>query len=363
MKKKAVSVIIVLMLVVFNIIHVNGQKCSEDPFTKKGVWKKDPDKNYNEPTVHPETKKNKTAISAELDSIAALFIRSNPEPVGSFAKWYKYFDSENDSLTCPDPSFTNYQFISLLLPYVCDKGVVKPFSLTDTWIYVHVNGYWCSGHIIQHEMNDALGEKLFTLPPQRGTLDGYPVFEPIPKGEKDNPWLMFYSVLVHQPGKLPYTPVTKSEFFELNRKLIDKKEIEYKAGIEYQRKNMGEDWYTERADQIKKQFQGMRDNLEQLEKLYEKELSQPAILRQWEWDLRGIEIANPTQKTLFTAANRGYQLVRANPDYMDHLQAKWKPQYMWVEWFKPLAKPNALELDKVMHDQFDFRELGKLLTK
>ena len=354
---------ILLAALVFCILQVTAQNCPENPETKKGVWKKDPDKNYYGPTVHPETKKNKDVIGIVLDSIAKIFIRSNPEPVGSYARWYRYFDTENDSITSPDPSFTNYQFVSLLLPYICQNGVVKPFSLTDTWIYVHVNGYWPSGHTLQHEMNDALGEKLFTLPPQRGTLGGYPVFEPISKGEKDSPWLIFYSVLVHHPGKLPYVPVTKAEFFELNRKLIEVKEKEYKAGIEYERKNMGEDWYTQRADQIKNQFEGMRDNLEQLMKMYEKEMNQPAILREWDWTIRGIEIADPTQKKLFTTANRGYQLVKANPEYMDQSQEKWKPQFMWVEWFKVVSKSNSLELDKVMHEQFDFTELGKLLTQ
>lgn len=363
MKSKCTKILLILVIVLSGIIKVWAQPCPENPATKKGIWKKDPDKNYYEPTVHPETKKNKAAISRVLDSIANIFIRSNPEPEGSYARWYKYFEPENDSVTTPNLAFTNYQFISLFLPYVCEKGVIKPTTETDVWIYVHVNGFWPSGNVLLHEMNSALGEKLFTLPPQRGTLGGYPVFEPIPKGEWDNPWLIFYSVLVHKPGKLPYVPVTKAEFFELNRKLIEVKEKEYKAGIERQRKNMGEKWYTERADQIKKQFQGMRDNLEQLMKLYEKELNQPAILRQWDWTIRGIEIANPTQKNLFTTANRGYQLVRANPDYMDQAQEKWKPQFMWVEWFKPLAKANGLALDKVMHEKFDFKELGKLLTK
>lgn len=99
-----------------------------------------------------------------------------------------------------------------------------------------------------------------------------------------------------------------------------------------------------------------------LRKLYEKELSQPAILRSWEYTIRTMEIADPTQRKLFTTANRGYQLVRANPDYMDQTQEKWKPQYMWVEWYKPVSMANAAALDKVMREQFQWQELGKLLA-
>lgn len=349
-------------LAIASIMQGRAQDCAEDPTLKTGIWKKDPDKNYYAPTVHPATLKNKAAISTVLDSIASVFIQSNPQPVGSYAKWYKYFTTDWDSVTSPDLSFTNYQFISLFLPYICEKGVVKPFSLTDTWLYVHVNGFWPSGHTLQHEINERLGENLYTLPPQRGSLGGYPVFEPVPKGEKDDPWLIFYSVLIHRPGQLPYVPLTKREFFQINRRLIAGMEKEYQAGVARQRKNMGEDWYRERTEKIKEQFDGIRNNLDQLEKLYAGEMDQPAILRTWEWTIRNLEIANPAQKNLFTTANRGYQLVRSNPGYMDPRQPKWKPQFMWVEWYKVVSKPNSLAMDKAMHEKVDFTRLGALLA-
>jgi hypothetical protein len=254
-------------------------------------------------------------------------------------------------------------------PCICSKGTVKAYTQTDTWIYLHVNGFWPSGHMFQHEINKALGEKLFTLPPQRGILGGYPVFEPIPKGEEDSPSLLYYSVLVHHPGKLPYTPITKREFFDILKSHVDAEEKKalYRADIKnatpYQIKNNGEEFYAEAMERVIKQYQSIRSNLTQLEKLYEKEMSQPAILRTWEFTIRTLEIADPTQRKLFTTANRGYQLVRSNPDYMDQTQEKWKPQFMWVEWLKPLAMKNAIELDRVMREQFDFKELGNLLTR
>ena len=179
----------------------------------------------------------------------------------------------------------------------------------------------------------------------------------------------FYSVLVHHPGKLPYVPVTKKEFFELSKRLIEviekktKYDVDIKNATPEKIKAHGEEWYLEQMERVDKQFKGIKDNLNQLEKLYEKELNQPAILRSWEYGIRAIEIADPTQKKFFTTANRGYQLVRANPDYMDQTQEKWKPQFMWVEWYKPVAKQNAIELDKVMREKFDFKELGNLLTR
>lgn len=341
----------------------NAQPCPEDPAQKKGVWKNYPDAGLAGFEVHPVTLKYKAQIGQVLDTIVKLFIKYNPEPLGSEARWEKSLRTEDDSITSPDPSFTNYMYTCGYFPYICSKGTVKALGQTDTWVYLQVNGFWPSGYRLQHEFNNALNERLFTLPPQRGTLGGYPVFEPIPKGEEDSPWLLFYSVLIHQPGKLPYVPVTKGEFFDLYEKLIQIEEKEYQDGVASERKNMGEEWYNEQTERVKKQFEGIRENLRLLRKLYEKELSQPAILRSWDYTIRTLEITDPTQKKFFTTANRGYQLVRANPDYMDQTQEKWKPQFIWVEWYKPLAMKNAIELDRVMREEFDFSELGKLLMR
>ncbi len=363
MKRYRKIEILLLAALISGLSRAVAQPCPEDPATKKGHWIYNGEEGFYAPSTHPVTLRNKKSVSALLDTIALIIRRYNPEPAGSEAVWYKTFDDESDSVTCPDISFGNYMYNSLYHPYVCSNGVIKADSETATWLFIHVNGFWPSGCTLQHEFNKSLGEKLFTLPPQRGTLGGYPVFEPTPKGEEDSPWLLFYSVLIHQPGKLPYIPVTKGELFDLYEKLIQSKQKEYQEGIEFQRKNMGEEWYNERTESVKKQFEEIRSNLTALKKLYTKELNQPAILKSWDYTLRTIEIADPTQKKFFTTANRGYQLVRTNPDYMDQKQEKWKPQFMWVEWRKPVAMKNAIELDRVMKEKFDFKELGNLLTK
>jgi hypothetical protein len=360
---------ILLFMALGTIFFVQAQNCPEEPAQKKGVWKNYPDDGLDGFELHPVTMKYKAQIGHELDSIVKLFIKYNPAPTGSEAKWKRSLRTEWDSLTSPDPSFTNYMYTGGYFPYICSNGVVKAFSQTDTWVYVHVNGFWCSGYTIQHEINNALGEKLFTLPPQRAMLKGYPVFEPIPKGETDSPWLVFYSVLIHKPGKLPYTTVTKREFFDLYKRLVDaseKKELysyDIKNASAYQIKNNGEDWYRIQSERVKKKYQDINNNLRKLEKVNEKEMDQPAILRGWDCTVRTIEIANPEQNDLFTTAASGFQLVRANPSYMDRKQEKWKPQFIWVEWQKVVGLQNSAELDKVMREKFDFTKLGDLLTK
>jgi len=359
----------ILFMVFYNIIFVQAQDCPEEPTQKKGVWKNYPDDGLAGFEVHLVTMKYKAQIGLVLDSIVKLFIKYNPEPTGSEARWKRSLRTEWDSLTSPDPSFTNYMYTSGYFPYICSRGTVKAFTQTDTWVYVHVNGFWSSGYTIQHEINNALKEKLFTLPPQNGTLNGYPVFEPIPKGETDAPWLRFYSVLIHKPGKLPYSNVSKREFFDLYNILADTKEKEelhsydIKNASAYQINNNGEDWYRIQTERVKKKYLEIKENLRRLEKANEKVMDQPAILKGWDCTIRTIEIVNPEQNDLFTVAARGYQLVRANPGYMDQKQEKWKPQFMWVEWQKVVGMQNSAELDKVMREKFDFKEPGKLLTK
>lgn len=355
-----------LSLVIFSTMII-AQPCAEDPTKKKGSWKHGADGGLG-PDTHPNTVKYKKQINVLLDSVAASLMKSNPTPIGSLAEWYKTLGTEYDSVTSPDPSVTNFMINIPFYPYQCNKGVIKAFSQTDSWVFVQINGYWPSGHRLQHEMNEFLHKRLFTLPPQRGSLSGYPLFEPIPKGEEDNLTHLFYSVLVHYPGKLPYVPITRREFFDLNQKLIEayeKKEIfnyDIKNATAYQIKNNGEDFYKEATERVKKKYAGMRETLESLRKLYEKEMDEPAVITTWEWTSRSLEIANPTQKKLFTTPNRGYQLVQANPDYMDQTREKWKPQFIWLEWYKPVGKANADELDKAMR-AFDYGKLGKLLTK
>jgi hypothetical protein len=47
---------------------------------------------------------------------------------------------------------------------------------------------------------------------------------------------------------------------------------------------------------------------------------------------------------------------------MDQKHEKWKPQFVWLGWYKPVAKAIAIALDKALREQFNFTELEKLLT-
>lgn len=355
----------VLMCLLFALLFNKtwGQNCLEDPIKKAGDWKKKSYSVPHAPTTNPVTLKNLPAILSTIDSIGALFIKYNPHPVGSEVRWYASVGTLADSLTCPDPAFADYMYNAGFFPYYCSGTIPKTESETKTWIYLSINSYWSSGSTAQHQLNALPGIQWFTLPPQRGSLGGYPVFEPIPIGEVDEPRVLFYSVLIHHPGTFPYLPVTKGEFFEANRLLIERTEKEDLDGLGYQRRNMGEEWYKEQTERVRDLYLMMRKKLTQLIQIYQKELQQPAILRTWEWTIRSLEIANPDQKNLFTTANRGYQLVKANQNYMDQSQAKWKPQFMWVQWSKDLASRNSFELDKIMHEKFDFNALGNLLAQ
>jgi hypothetical protein len=118
-------------------------------------------------------------------------------------------------------------------------------------------------------------------------------------------------------------------------------------------------------DAIPSEFQALRDKITNLEKLHEKQLNQPAVLTMPYWGFISIEnISN--EKSIFTTPNRGYQLVRVNPEYADPSREKWKPQYMWVSWSvsqEDFYPANTVALDKMIRESFDFDKLGEMLLK
>lgn len=122
------SVIILLGAIVLGVICATAQRCPETPEQKKGVWKNYPEHGLAGFEVHPVTMKNKIPIGHVLDTIINLFIKYNPEPIGSEAKWGKSLRTEWDSLTSPNPSFTNYMYSCGYFPYICSKGTIKAFT-------------------------------------------------------------------------------------------------------------------------------------------------------------------------------------------------------------------------------------------
>lgn len=336
--------------------------CKERAQNQQGIWKR----GYYvglDGTENEATTKHIKQIGAMVDTISNMFIKAFPNPIGSEAQWSRVLMPE-DSVASPDPSIAAYMYDCPYRPFICRDGKIITYDNANLWIFVDINDYYASGYNALTNIKKDIGENLFLLAPQRGTLAGYPVFEPIPNGYPDNPQEIFYSVLIHYPGKLPYIPVTKGEFFEICQKLIDANDLKSQKEFEWAKKS-GSKIDPNVEKRSKDNYQTMRNNIASQKKLNEKQLDQPAVLKQNGWSIGDIGNTDATER-IFTTPNRGFQLVRPNPDYIDKSREKWKPQFMWVKWEKSLNDfypKNSIEADKMMREKFDFKALSELLTK
>jgi hypothetical protein len=313
--------------------------------------------------LSPACYKYTREATSVVDTIGKMFMKIDPNPIGSHAEWCRVF-VPTDSITTPDHSLANYIYDASYQPYICDAGKIKPNGKANLWVFVGINDTYAAGTTVVKDLNRDLGDSLFTLSPQRGTIGGYPMFYPDAGGDPDNPQREYYSVLIHYPGKLPYIPISKGEFLEMSLKMIDVNEADFFELCEKQTAK-GQQRDPDNEERMRQNYQVMRENIKAQQKLNEKTLSQPAILREPGWSIISIGNTDATER-IFTTANRGYQLVRRNPGYVDKTREKWKPQYIWVKWQKSLSTfypKNTQIFDTVMREKFDFARLGRLLTE
>lgn len=314
--------------------------CEKEAEKKKGSWKKSVEYNYQEPTI--DEKRLTPNMNKVMEAIAELVIKSNPTPTGSQAEWEQWFTRSADTVSRPDRSIYTYEFASKFLPYVCDKGKIVASGITDTWMFVRVNRFHPSEITEQHQINVAFGEKIFSLGKQRGTLGGYPYFEPAPTGIRRIPEVLYSTVLISRPGQLPYTAVTKGEFLNICKKWLGMVE----TGKLKATGNTG----------------AIRTNLDKLFQSNKDEMDKPAIIRNPEWDLNELGRIDADKQNIFTTPEDGYQLLRPNPAYVNTSLSKWKPQFMVVTWYRVAGKQYSIELDKAMREQFDFKKLEALMN-
>ena len=314
--------------------------CQKEAEKKKGSWKKSVEYNYQEPTT--EEKRLTPNMNKVMSTIAELVIKYNPAPIGSQAEWEEWFTRSADTVSRPDRSIYTYEFAGKFLPYVCNNGKIVASGITDTWMFVRVNRFHPSEITEQHQINAAFGDKIFSLGKQRGTLGGYPYFEPVPTGIRRIPEILYSTVLISRPGQLPYTAVTKGEFLNICKKWLGMVE----TGKLKATGNTG----------------AMRTNLDKLFQLNKDDMDKPAIIRNPEWNFKELSNTAPDKQNIFITPEDGYQLLRPNSAYVNTSLSKWKPQFIVVTWYRVAGKQNSAELDKAMREQFDFKKLGALMN-
>ncbi|MBW7891771.1 MAG: hypothetical protein H3C48_12275 [Chitinophagaceae bacterium] len=314
--------------------------CEKQAEKRKGSWKQTKVYNYDHPT--PNEKRFTPNMDKVMNAIADLVMEVDPAPVGSNVEWEKWFTRTGDSVSTPDPLLHTYQFVGQFLPFICKYGKAEPYGITDTWLFIRVNGFQRSEITLQNQINSVFGDKVFSLGKQVGTLGGYPYFKPAPTGIRKIPEVVYNSVLVHRSGKLPFIPVTRGELLNMCRKWLE----------------LVESGKLKSTENIAL----MRSNLDKLFNQNKSEIDKPAIIRKPEWDFNDLGTGDPDKQNIFTTIDDGYQLFRPDHSYVDQSVSKWRPQFMMVTWYKASGKPNSEELDKVMREQFDFKKLGAMIN-
>ncbi|MBX6379287.1 MAG: hypothetical protein IRZ01_01210 [Thermoflavifilum aggregans] len=341
------------------------QSCREKA-ENMGLWVRSKD-------VRPIGQENATTvnnlkkITAVVDSIGALFIKSYPIPFGSKVVWGRVLQPV-DSVTLPDYELASYLYMGYVLAYRCINNKIEVDDETPITLVASFNDYYRSGYVPAIDENKKLHQNLFWLPPQQFSVKGYPGFASIANGWAENIREMRYSVLVHKEGKLPYTPVSIKEYFDLCLQLIDFNE---KKSIQELNELRKKGYKIEPDDEQKEheKSEKLRVYVRKQMQRYASKLERPAILKRPEFSIAYDNIV--PNEDLFTTANRGYQLVRPNPDYVEKNAEKWKPQYIWISWTVsmtddfpyPYYRKLTAKLDKMMREVFDFREVEKMLSK
>ncbi len=315
------------------------EDCAKAAEKKKGKWEEGPVFNYDYPL--PDEKRFAPNMERVMDNIANQIIKSYPAPEGSTVRWAKWFARSGDTVSTPDRFLYAYEFAAKFLPFICNKGKIEAYGIADVWMFVRVNRFHPSEITQQKEINTVLKDKVFSLGKLLGTFDGYPWFEPAPTGVRQIPEVVYNSVLLHRPGRLPYTAVTRGELLDMCKKWLA----------------MAESGKVKTTGSLA----AMQTKLNKLYDLNKADLDKPAIIRHPEWNFNDLNNIDPDKQNIFTTPADGYQLLRADPSYVDQSESKWKPQFAVVTWYNVTGRRYSDQLNKVMSGQFDYKKLAEVI--
>lgn len=315
------------------------EDCLKAAEKKKGTWEQETVFNYDYPL--PNEKRFTPNMEKVMDNIANQVIKSYPTPEGSTVKWAKWFARSGDTVSTPDRFLYAYEFAAKFLPFICNKDKIEAYGIADVWVFVRVNRFHPSEITQQKEINTVFRDKVFSLGKLLGMYGDYPWFEPAPTGIRQIPEVVYNSVLLHRPGQLPYTTVTRGELLDMCKKWLA----------------MAESGKVKTTGNLA----AMRTKLNKLYDLNKADLDKPAIIHHPEWNFNDLNNVDPDKQNIFVAPADGYQLLRANPSYVDQSESKWKPQFAVVTWYKVTGKRYSDQLNKVMTGQFDYKKLADVI--
>jgi len=190
-----------LFLLLLNRVDAQ-QPCNDDIIIAvKGKWTKRPDANMQAG--------NQSQVISRIDKMQQLLQAAYPQPAGIEAGWYRSMGGNYSSLS---KGSVAYDLNALFKTYYCNTNLKKMMLSGETgnWFYIWANKFsWFA-----QKGDDFLvdNQPVYLLTKKLGERDGFSVFAGIHNGVSNTGTSFSRAILIHRPGQLPYTPVSRQQY-------------------------------------------------------------------------------------------------------------------------------------------------------
>lgn len=314
-----------------------------------------------------------------MDAVHQMMLAIYPQPLGVDVAWHHtlgystfgdqvtYIRTDPFSLdrkTVVEKPVASFGYVAGFFRHFCSTK--DPLEIwpgypgeTGTWLNVYTNSF--GGFATEYFGNqDTLtigGYPVHLRQPLNQSFDGYELF--YSKAVVDNPDVTPQQfALIHRKGELPYIPVTRNQYLVKCIAHLAKSQDEFIRNFEKmpgtaeeqaaRKEQVAE--FTKNKEAIIKRY---RDELEETTK--QGLLDSPAIIP--------LTIYNTDESSpIFVEEDKGFMIVRTNPNYMRKDLPKYVPQFFVVEWYWNDWKPQA-DVGKLIEEKFPFDKLQAMIDK
>lgn len=325
-------------------------------------------------------KSQQQEVINRVDKIHELMQKIYPEPMGIDVAWKRtlgfstfgdqvtYIRTDEFSLdrkTVVERPVASFGYVAGFFRHFCATDNVHEIwsgypGETGTWLNLSTNSF--NGFAEEYFGNqDTLtigGYPVHLRQPLKQSFDGYELF--YSKAVVDNPDVTAERfALIHRKGELPYIPVTRKQYLEKCIAHLEKSQDELIRNFEKMPASAVADHAT-----WKEQLTELKKNKEVILKRYRNELDEstkqgllnaPVIIP--------VTIYNTDEwNPIFVEEDKGFMIVRANPDYMQKELPKYVPQFFVMSWKWNDWQPQ-IDVGKLIEEKFPFDKLQALIDK
>ncbi|HWC54457.1 MAG TPA: hypothetical protein VG676_12805 [Chitinophagaceae bacterium] len=392
------------ILVLYGLILVliaSSQSCEEKAAQTPGKWIMS---SYT-PGYSKSDKKQTSGIESGkinmyllMDTLTGIVKKALPQLQGFDGRITKKILSSSDV----NLSYGGYELYSHYFEYYCSNDVIKKADESRTNFIISVNVLDVEDFLRKQFYFEPFGIKLYTVPIPAGRVQSFPSYQMYSYGDDPKFRADRFAVLItRDQSVLPFTPVTKGEFYPLVRNCINQERETQKKSItnntpirpkaeleaelkkqmdEIDKSSLGQDaknarkrrlqqdfrtdeqLLDEKLKAVDKQYEGYLTRLDEMERVFKNELNTPVFTKEWEFTLSVLNTSY-NQQHLFNDSLHGYMIVKLNPAYFKKTAEKWKPQFFLVTWRKDNSYPYSRSLDALWRTKLDFEKIRSLLVK